>query len=93
MAAIKAGLPFGEINKISQRVINEGLVELGIIKRGQRHRYFPHGTSHYLGLDAHDRGNYGPLKENMVITVEPGIYIPEGSDCDPKWWGISEDRG
>ncbi|WP_226390031.1 aminopeptidase P family protein [Penaeicola halotolerans] len=89
MAAIKAGLPFGEINKISQRVINEGLVELGIIKRGQRHRYFPHGTSHYLGLDVHDRGNYGPLKENMVITVEPGIYIPEGSDCDPKWWGIA----
>ena len=24
----------------------------------------------------------------MVITVEPGIYIPEGSDCDPKWWNI-----
>ena len=51
--------------------------------------YFPHGTSHYLGLDVHDKGTYGPFKANTVITVEPGIYIPEGSDCDKKWWGIA----
>jgi Xaa-Pro aminopeptidase len=47
-----------------------------------------HGTSHYLGLDVHDAGLYDILKVNNVITVEPGIYIPEGSDCDPKWWNI-----
>jgi Xaa-Pro aminopeptidase len=29
------------------------------------------------------------MQENMAITIEPGIYIPEGSDCDPKWWGIA----
>ncbi|MGY8915081.1 MAG: M24 family metallopeptidase, partial [Flavobacteriales bacterium] len=51
--------------------------------------YFPHGTSHYLGLDVHDKGTYGPFQENTVITVEPGIYIPEGSECDKKWWGIA----
>ncbi|MCB0373019.1 MAG: M24 family metallopeptidase, partial [Muricauda sp.] len=51
--------------------------------------YFPHGTSHYLGLDVHDAGTYGPFQANTVITVEPGIYIPEGSDCDKKWWGIA----
>ena len=28
------------------------------------------------------------MKANMVFTVEPGIYIPDGSDCDKKWWGI-----
>jgi Xaa-Pro aminopeptidase len=55
----------------------------------EKHLYFPHGTSHYLGLDVHDRGTYGPLKANTVITVEPGVYIPEGSPCDKKWWGIA----
>ena len=40
-------------------------------------------------MDVHDPGLYGPLEANMVITVEPGIYIPEGSDCDKKWWGIA----
>lgn len=89
MQACKPGVEFGEISQIAKRVINEGLEELGIIIRGQRHRYFPHGTSHHLGLDVHDRGAYGPLEKGMVLTVEPGIYIPEGSDCDPKWWNIA----
>jgi len=43
----------------------------------------------FPGLDVHDAGNYDQaLKENMVITVEPGIYIPSGSPCDKKWWDI-----
>ena len=36
----------------------------------------------------HDRGRYGPLQVGNVITVEPGIYIPAGAPCDPKWWNI-----
>ena len=41
-------------------------------------KYFMHGTSHYIGLDTHDVGSWvDPIKENMVFTVEPGIYIPE----------------
>ena len=36
----------------------------------------------------HDAGTYGAFRPNTVITVEPGIYIPDGSPCDKKWWGI-----
>ncbi len=40
--------------------------------------YFIHGTGHFLGLEVHDAGNYElPLKAGVVVTVEPGIYIPE----------------
>jgi Xaa-Pro aminopeptidase len=88
-AECKPGNSFRAPHTAAQRVINEGLVKLGIIEQGQRHTYFPHGTSHYLGLDVHDRGTFGNFRPNTVITVEPGIYIPEGSPCDPKWWGIA----
>jgi Xaa-Pro aminopeptidase len=89
IARCKAGVDFSEIGQVTRQIINEGLADLGIIKKGERHNYFPHGTSHHLGLDVHDRGGYGLLKEGMVLTVEPGIYIPEGSNCDKKWWGIA----
>ncbi|WP_373497248.1 M24 family metallopeptidase [Aquiflexum sp.] len=69
-------------------MIDEGLIELGLVKPGERHPYFPHGIGHHLGLDVHDRGGYGKLEPGMVLTVEPGIYIPEGSNTDPKWWKI-----
>lgn len=90
IAAAVVGKPFGAVDESSRKVINEGLIQLGIIKNQDEGRqYFPHGTSHYLGLDVHDPGDYGNFQANMVITVEPGIYIPEGSDCDPKWHGIA----
>ena len=70
-------------------MVAAGLMELGLIDtESEVRRYFMHGTSHYLGLDVHDAGTYGPLRPNTVITVEPGIYIAEGSPCDPKWWDI-----
>jgi Xaa-Pro aminopeptidase len=71
------------------QIIAAGLLELGIIgDPGDAGDYFMHGTSHYLGLDVHDPGSYGPLQPGSVITVEPGIYIREGSPCDRKWWNI-----
>lgn len=85
----KPGNKFYAPHDTAYKVITEGLLKLGIIKKPEDVRkYFMHGTSHYLGLDVHDPGTYGPLEPGNVITVEPGIYIPEGSDCDPKWWNI-----
>jgi Xaa-Pro aminopeptidase len=41
-------------------------------------KYFMHGTSHHMGLDTHDYGLLEePMQENMVFTVEPGIYLPK----------------
>ena len=75
--------------QVAIKIINEGLFKLGIIKTvDEKHNYFPHGTSHHIGLDVHDPGNYVNFEENMVITMEPGIYIPDGSPCDEKYWGI-----
>ncbi|SNS51832.1 Xaa-Pro aminopeptidase [Ekhidna lutea] len=94
-AAIQACKPGVNIARdldagIARRIINEGLVELGIIDSvDQRHLYYPHGLGHHIGLDVHDKGNYEYLEPNMAITIEPGIYIPEGAKCDEKWWGIA----
>ncbi len=90
IAVSVVGASFQSPGNAASEVVAKGLLKLGIIKeRSQAKTYFPHGTSHYLGLDVHDKGTYGPFKPNTVITVEPGIYIPEGSDCDKKWWGIA----
>jgi Xaa-Pro aminopeptidase len=94
---------------VAARLISDGLVDLGLIKgakeeafkRGDWNKFLPHGISHYLGLDVHDTGSYGPasafhrhggmrlLEPGMVLTMEPGIYIPKGMEgIDAKWQGI-----
>src|SRR5574343_638651 len=91
IAACKPGMPFGGSDATARRVINRGLIQLGIAaNEAEARRYFPHGTSHHLGLDVHDLGVRGnqPFEPGMYLTVEPGIYIPPNSKCDPKWWNI-----
>lgn len=84
-----AGNSFWIAGQVANNIIADGLLKLGIIKNKMDvKKYFPHGTSHYLGLDVHDVGSYGKLTPGQIITVEPGIYIPADSDCDPKWWNI-----
>ncbi len=78
IAAVKPGVPLRDVHKVAKKVIREA----GYAK------YFNHGTSHYLGLDTHDVGGRGPLEPGMVITVEPGIYIPEGAEIDKEYWNI-----
>ncbi|EMA8636045.1 Xaa-Pro aminopeptidase [Cronobacter malonaticus] len=83
------------------RVMVKGLIGLGILKGDveqlvaeNAHRpYFMHGLSHWLGLDVHDVGFYGPdrsriLAPGMVITVEPGLYIAPDADVPEEYRGI-----
>jgi Xaa-Pro aminopeptidase len=90
IAMAKIGNSIAATDVAARKVISAGLLQLGIIKTEEESRkYFPHGTSHHIGLDVHDPGLYNNFEEDMVLTVEPGIYIPDGSDCDKKWWGIA----
>ena len=64
----KAGVKIAEINMM----VNEFYAKKGVDK------FYFHGTSHHLGIEAHDGGNLeDPLKEGAVITVEPGLYLSE----------------
>ncbi len=90
MAICKPGTTFAELTQVTRQVVNKGLRDLGIIKsENENHLYYPHGCCHHIGLDVHDKGLRDALQENMTITIEPGIYIPENSNCDPRWWGIA----
>ena len=82
------GTMFKDYNKEVGRIMELELIKLGLLDKhdvqkqdGEKplyKKYFMHGTSHYLGLDVHDVGNLEwPMKEGMVFTCEPGIYIQE----------------
>lgn len=88
IAACKPGAPFRATHDAASRVLMEGLTKLGIVKTANDlYRYFPHGTSHTIGLDVHD-SPVSKMEAGVCLTVEPGVYIPAGSPCDPKWWNI-----
>ena len=88
-ALCKPGNQFSDPHNAALKVITAGLKDLGIIQSDNQARiYFPHGTSHHLGLDVHDMGSRSTLQPGMIFTVEPGIYIPPNSNCGKKWWSI-----
>lgn len=87
---LKDGSTFSKASSAANEVIAEGLFKLGIIKdKKDFKKYYQHGLGHHIGLDVHDRASSSILKKNMVMTIEPGIYIAPNSDCDKKWWGIA----
>jgi Xaa-Pro aminopeptidase len=112
MALVKPGTVFRDIHAATVDVVVDGLMRLGIltgsrdeiIKERSYRKFYPHGSSHWLGLDVHDAGSYGfpegmdpkdrygkamaKLEPGMVLTVEPGIYVPEGATPDKRWWNI-----
>jgi Xaa-Pro aminopeptidase len=73
-----------EVGKLMEKeLIGLGLLKAKDVAKQDKDKplykkYFMHGTSHFLGLDVHDVGDFKrPLEEGMVFTCEPGIYIPE----------------
>jgi Xaa-Pro aminopeptidase len=89
IAAVQPGASLQAVGAAASAVLAERLTELGLISDpGGLRRFLPHGVSHYLGLDVHDAGTYGPLRAGSVITVEPGIYISPADDVDERWWNI-----
>lgn len=78
---LKPGITMQDYEKQVEFYMGEKLRELGLIRSIDTdtvRAYYPHATSHHLGLNVHDVGSRAaPLMENMVLTVEPGIYIPE----------------
>jgi Xaa-Pro aminopeptidase len=102
------GSSLKSVHDESTRILTEGMIELGLLPRGVEeslamHHYthfFMHGTSHWLGLDVHDRGAYRidgvsrSLEPGMSFTVEPGIYVaPDKTEIeltmleyDPEAW-------
>jgi Xaa-Pro aminopeptidase len=86
----KDGSSWQELNKAARDVVTDGLVKLGIAPtKEEANKYYPHSLGHHIGLDVHDRSSTPRIMKGMVITIEPGIYIPDNSPCDKKWWGIA----
>jgi len=77
------------IHRSACSLFDEGLSKLGI--HGLSHDYFPHSIGHWLGMDVHDVGEISSsttLESGMIITIEPGLYIPNKSDIPTKYRGI-----
>jgi Xaa-Pro aminopeptidase len=85
---LRPGKTLDDYHKAVGRLMEKELIELGLLKQADvkdqdpdkplYKKYFMHGTSHHMGLDVHDYGQrHRPFEPGMVLTCEPGIYIPD----------------
>lgn len=79
IARTRPGQPKDELQEISKDVMAEELVRLGMIReKDEISRHYYHGSGHYIGLYTHDVGDeHALLEEDMMFTLEPGLYFPE----------------
>ena len=103
IARVKPGNHWDEPHTAAIEVLTAGMIDLGILKGKLKDvikeqgytKYYMHRTGHWLGMDVHDVGDYKvegewrTFEPGMVLTVEPGIYLPAGSKgLARKWWNI-----
>jgi Xaa-Pro aminopeptidase len=96
---IKPNVMRSSLQEKTELLLTEGLVKLGILKgdvkkliKKKKHKiYYPHGIGHWMGLDVHDNAPYTyknkkeiPLKQGMVLTIEPGLYLNKDDKNIPK---------
>lgn len=96
--AARAGRPYRAMHDAAVRVLTEGMIAVKLLEGSvderiadeSFRRWYMHGTGHWLGLDVHDAGTYWsegssmPLQPDMVVTVEPGIYIAPDDEKAPE---------
>jgi len=100
---VRSGNPWDHVHETAVHVATQGMLDLGILKGSLEEAleeehfkdYYVHNTGHWLGLDVHDVGEYEidghsrVLEPGMVLTVEPGIYIPPSATAvDETWRGL-----
>lgn len=103
ISAVAPGVAFDAIHDAALTTLVDGLLQLGlltghvdqVLEDHSYKRFFMHKTSHWMGIDVHDVGEYGSrdswrlLEPGMVFTIEPGIYIPaDAHDVDTRFRGI-----
>jgi Xaa-Pro aminopeptidase len=95
--AVKPGATIDGIHELTVRGLTEGLIAMGLLSGTPEERiadkafrrYYMHRTSHWLGLDVHDVGDYQsagasrPLVPGMVLTIEPGLYVAADDEAAP----------
>jgi Xaa-Pro aminopeptidase len=100
-ACIAAAVPKSSLEAVHDtaiRTLTEGLLSLGVLKGARDEliqnraffKYYPHGTSHWIGMDVHDVGVYYtdgkplPLEAGMYFSVEPGLYFDPADESIPQ---------
>ena len=102
IAVLRPGATFVEPHEAALKVLAQGMIDLkllagsldAVIESEGYKRFFMHRTSHWLGKDVHDAGEYkegehwAPLAPGMVLTIEPGCYIRPADDVPEVFWNI-----
>ena len=96
ISAVKSGVLYADLHKLSEKLLTQGLIDLGLLsgsldmllKKKAFRRFYMHGIGHFLGLDVHDVGERKTLRENMCLTVEPGLYIPDEPNIPAEFRGV-----